>query len=262
MLMIYLIREYIKYCLIAKNRHGVHSPFVYDFNDNCLSLPIPKFEYQVFKKLKASYLKNNTIIDVTDLGAGSKKLNQQRAISQIAKISGSSDKYGKLLFRLVAHYQPKEVLELGTSLGLGTYMMAAASENIRITTIEGCKNTFEIARRTFPSSQNIKVEFINNDFISFLENLSSLENSPRFDLVFIDGDHKSESLFKQLDLLNPFIHDETIIVLDDIRWSKDMLFAWNNLVKGHEYNLSIDLFKIGILLKRKHQEKEHFVIRY
>jgi len=257
--MIYLVREYIKYCLIAKNRHGIHSPFVYDFNDNCLSTPIPEFEYQVFKGLKKSFLKNHNKIDVRDLGAGSKKLNKQRTISQIAKVSGSNDKYGKLLYRIVAHYQPKEVLELGTSLGLGTYMMAAASEDIHITTVEGCENTFEIARRSFPSSQHIKVDFINSDFITFLKNL---RNHPPFDLIFIDGDHKSERLLKQLELLAPYMHDETIVLLDDIRWSKDMLKAWSLLVKDADYHLTIDLFKMGVVLRRSHQQKEHFVIRY
>ncbi|RYM32328.1 class I SAM-dependent methyltransferase [Brumimicrobium glaciale] len=257
--MIYLVREYIKYCLIAKNRHGIHSPFVYDFNDRCLFLPIPDFEYQVFQQLKKSYLKNKDEIEVTDLGAGSRKLNKKRTVSQIAKVSGSNNKYGKLLYRLVAHYQPKEVLELGTSLGLGTYMMAAASEKIHITTVEGCKNTYEIARRSFPAAQHEKVDFVNNDFFTFLENL---KDQPPFDMIFIDGDHKSESLFKQLKLLAPFIHDETIIVLDDIRWSKDMLGAWNDLVLSSEYQLTIDLFKMGIIMKRSHQQKESFIIRY
>ena len=257
--MIYLVREYIKYCLNAKNKHGIHSPFVYDFNDRCISLPIATFEYQVFNQFKKSFLKNANKIEVKDLGAGSRKLNKQRSISEIAKVSGSNHKYGKLLYRLVAHYQPKEVLELGTSLGLGTYMMAAASENIHITTVEGCINTYEIARRSFPASQHVKVDFVNNDFFTFIENL---KDQPPYDMIFIDGDHKSESLFKQLKLLAPYIHDETIIVLDDIRWSKDMLYAWNKLIHDPEYHLSIDLFKIGILLKRAHQQKEHFVIRY
>ncbi|WP_159038342.1 O-methyltransferase [Brumimicrobium mesophilum] len=257
--MIYLVREYIKYCLIAKNRHGIHSPFVYEFNDQCLRLPIPDYEFKIFKDLKKNFQKNNTSIDVTDLGAGSKKLKKQRKISEIAKISGSNDKYGKLLFRLVAHYQPKRVLELGTSLGIGTYMLAAGHENTHVTTVEGCKSTYEIARRTFPASQHAKVDFVNEGFISYLRNLKS--QNP-FDLVFIDGDHRSESLYNQLDLLQAFIHDETIIILDDIRWSKDMLMAWNHLVQNSDYHLTIDLFKMGVLIKRGHQEKEHFVVRY
>ena len=257
--MLSLIREYIKYCLIAKRRHGIHSPFVYDFGDKCLNLPISEYEYSLFKTLKASFLKDKTIITVNDMGAGSKKLKKQRSVQQIAKISGSNEKYGKLLYRLVAHYQPKHVLELGTSLGLGTYMLAAGSENVGVTTIEGCKNTYDFARRNFPSSQHHKVKFINSSFTDYLK---TIEKTPLFDLVYIDGDHQSKSLFTQLDLLEPHIHDETIIVLDDIRWSKDMLQGWKKLAESDQYHLTIDLFKMGILMQRTHQEKESFVIRY
>nr|WP_299207676.1 class I SAM-dependent methyltransferase [uncultured Brumimicrobium sp.] len=257
--MLILIREYIKYCLIAKRRHGIHSPFMFDFGDKCLNLSVPTYEFEMFKALKASFLKNKTLIEVDDLGAGSKKLNRQRSIQQIAKISGSNDKYGKLLFRLVAHYQPKNVLELGTSLGLGTFMLAAGSSDVNVTTVEGCKNTYEVARRSFPSSQHHKVQFVNSSFVDFLKNL---EKKQVFDMIFIDGDHKSDSLFEQLKMLDPHIHDETIIVLDDIRWSKDMLNAWQKLTLNKNYHLTIDLFKIGIIAKRSHQEKEHFVIRY
>lgn len=257
--MLNLIREYIKYCLIAKRRHGIHSPFVYDFGDKCLSLSVPIYELNALKSLKSSFLKNKTLITVNDMGAGSKKMHQQRSVQQIAKISGSKNKYGKLLYRLVAHYQPKYVLELGTSLGLGTFAMAMGSDEVEITTVEGCKNTYEFARRNFPSSQHHKVQFVNDSFIHFLENV---EKDLFFDLVFIDGDHQSNSLFEQLHLLKPYIHDETIIVLDDIRWSKDMLAGWKKLVASEEYHLSIDLFKMGIIAKRPHQEKEHFVIRY
>src|SRR5690554_6014967 len=235
----------------------------------------------MFKELKALFLKKKNFIEVDDLGAGSKKLNRQRSIQQIAKISGSNDKYGKLLFRLVAHYQPKNVLELGTSLGLGTFMLAAGSSDVNVTTVEGCKNTYEVARRSFPSSQHHKeegckntyevarrsfpssqhhkVQFVNSSFVDFLKNL---EKKQVFDMIFIDGDHKSDSLFEQLKILDPHIHDETIIVLDDIRWSKNMLNAWQKLTLNKNYHLTIDLFKMGIIAKRSHQEKEHFVIRY
>lgn len=257
--MLTLIREYIKYCLKAKRRHGIHSPFVYDFGDKCLNLPIPEYEYGMFKSLKASLLKDKTLITVTDLGAGSKKLKQQRTVQQIAKVSGSTDKYGKLLYRLVAHYQPQHVLELGTSLGLGTFMLAAGGENVGVTTIEGCQKTYDFARRGFPSAQHHKVKFVNSSFIDYLK---TKEESPIFDLVFIDGDHQSKSLAEQLKLLERHMHDETIIVLDDIRWSKDMRQGWNKLVESDEYHLTIDLFKVGILIKRSHQQKEHFVMRY
>jgi hypothetical protein len=58
------------------------------------------------------------------------------------------------------------------------------------------------------------------------------------------------------------MHDSTIILIDDIRWSKDMFDAWNKIIKMEQYHLSLDLFKFGIILKKHSKEKEHFIIRY
>jgi|SRR5690554_7690838 len=257
--MINIFREYLKYQINAQRRHGVHSPFVYNFGDKCASLKVPDEVEKGFKKIKNKLLKDKTILQVQDLGAGSKKLNQQRTIKQIAKISGSTNKYGKLLYRLVAHYPVKEVLELGTSLGLGTYWLSASKKEVKVTTVEGCKHTFNYTKANFPKALQPQINFVQSSFIDYLKTLS---NRPPFDLIFIDGDHQKESLLGQLHLLEPYIHDETIIVLDDIRWSKEMLEAWEILVLNQNYHLTLDLFKMGIIIKRHHQQKEHFVIRY
>jgi len=257
--MIKIFREYLKYQINAQQRHGVHSPYVYNFGDKCIRLKVPKKVTSDFKAYKKSLLKDKTIIDVQDLGAGSKKLNQQRAIKKIAKVSGSTNKYGKLLYRLVAHYHAKEILELGTSLGLGTYWLSVPNKQVKVTTVEGCKNTFNYTTSHFPQALHAQINFVNASFIDFLSDLS---NHPPFDLVFIDGDHQKESLFEQLRLLTPYIHDETIIVLDDIRWSKGMQEAWQSLILDENYHLTMDLFKMGMIVKRHHQEKQHFIIRY
>ncbi|MDA9206991.1 class I SAM-dependent methyltransferase, partial [Crocinitomicaceae bacterium] len=56
-------------------------------------------------------------------------------------------------------------------------------------------------------------------------------------------------------------HDQTIFILDDIRWSKSMLDSWNNLIKSDAFNLSMDFFRMGVLIKRPQQVKEHFILK-
>lgn len=257
--MINLAREVIKYYLKGKRRHGVHSPFVYDFGDNCLSLPLPENIQQEFQALKKSFLQSKDKIKVTDLGAGSKKLNQEREVRRIARISGINRKYGALLYRLVRHYDCKNVLELGTSLGLGTYMLVSGKDNVKVTTIEGCPTTAAYAEKCFPKELKERTQFIVSSFEDYLQNE---EEKPIFDLVFIDGDHQSKHLYRQLELLEEHTHNNTLFVLDDIRWSKDMLGAWNTLIKDETHHLTMDLFRMGIIAKRPQQRKEHFVIRY
>ena len=85
--------------------------------------------------------------------------------------------------------------------------------------------------------------------------------STRFDLVFIDGHHDGKALIKYIKDLEGHTHDQTIFILDDIRWSKSMLDSWNNLIKSDAFNLSMDFFRMGILVKRPNQVKEHFTLK-
>lgn len=256
--MLKILREYINYKLNAKSRHGVHSPFVYDLLDKCLRKKVPQNVFKRFLSYKSQLNKDNSSIEVTDLGAGSKKLSNQRKIKDIAKISGAGKKYGKLLFKLANHYQPKTILELGTSLGVGTFMLANGSLNSKVITVEGCPQTSSIAKSMLDEYQMKNVDFVVSDFVFYLK---SYEGS-KFDLIYIDGDHRGEKLLELLDLLYGHIHEETIILLDDIRWNSDMLNAWNTIISNETYHLTIDLFRMGIIMYRHHQEKEHFVIRH
>jgi predicted O-methyltransferase YrrM len=255
--MIKILREYINYKLNAKGRHGVHSPFVYDFVDKCLRIKLPINVLKTFKSYKKQLSQDNSSIEVTDLGAGSKKLSNQRKVKDIAKISGTSTKYGKLLFKLANHYQPKTILELGTSLGIGTFMLTNGSPNSHIITVEGCPETSNVAKKMHQENGHKNIDFVVSDFMSYLQNYKG----NNFDLVFIDGDHRGEKLLEILAILEDQIHGETIILLDDIRWSVDMLSTWNKIVYSDKYHLSMDLFKMGILMRRTHQEKESFVIQ-
>ncbi len=257
--MLYLVREYINYRLKAKHRHGVHSPFVYQFNDECLRLPVPKKVKNSYSEYYRKLCESNRLIAVNDFGAGSKKLTHERSVKAIAKVSGSSYKYAALLYRIVNYYKPKRALELGTSLGLGTLMMQQGNDETTIDTVEGCSNTLNATLNLFPGDCRQNISFHQSQFDSYL---AQLDRSTTYDLVFIDGDHRGNSVQNMLEKLTPFIHDETIILLDDIRWSSDMTQMWEAVKASKKYHVSIDLFKIGLLVNRKHQATEHFVIRY
>jgi hypothetical protein len=62
--------------------------------------------------------------------------------------------------------------------------------------------------------------------------------------------------------LLPHMHNDTLLLLDDIRWSNSMIQAWKQLAKSDYFNVSIDLCRMGILTPRKQQSKQHFVFRY
>ncbi len=248
--------EYIKYRWNAKGRHGIHSPFVYDFVDLCLKKSISSEDSKILNHLFKQLNNNSKVIEIEDFGAGSKKLGNHRSISTIFKTSSSKGRYGKLLYQLSKHYSFTNCLEFGTSLGIGAIHLALGNPKTTITTIEACENTRKIALENTSSFQNI--HSIHSTFDEFI---SQNDQSILYDFVFIDGHHDGEALLHYIESLASITHDETIFILDDIRWSDSMFEAWQKIMKDPQFHLSIDLFRVGLISKRPMQVKETFVIK-
>jgi predicted O-methyltransferase YrrM len=250
--------EFIKYSLNAKGRQGIHSPFVYNLMDKVLSRPISSEIKHRQKALFAELRSDNTNIDFEEFGAGSKKLGKQRTVKQIFTTNSTHKKYGDLLIRIMQCYQPMSVLELGTSLGTGTLQMHWGNPLAKITSIEGCKETFAVAKKNILNhSLNDQIHTKNCTFQDYFnEPITEL-----FDLVFIDGHHDGNSLIEYVKKLEKHTHNDTIFILDDIRWNNDMFSAWNKLSSDHQYHLTIDFFKMGLLIRQPNKQKEHFTLR-
>jgi predicted O-methyltransferase YrrM len=259
-----LIGKYLNYWIKASNGkgHGIHSPFVFEFVTKVLNGKKDETVYAAIESVRKQLLKDESVITVEDFGAGSRVIGtRQRKIRQIANTSLKPKKYSQLLHRIVQYYQPGAVLEIGTSLGITTSYLAKAKPGAKVTTMEGAKEIAAIAKRNFSSLGLLNVEQVTGNFDDTLSPTLSYIN--KVDLAFIDGNHRYEPTIRYFRQVLERSHDHTIIILDDIYWSKEMEQAWE-WVKDHERTrLTIDLFAIGIVILRPEiLHKQHFRIRY
>jgi predicted O-methyltransferase YrrM len=251
-----LIFEFLQYQWLAKNRHGIHSPFVYDLCDKCFKIKREKVDEILLKDYESKLKSNNTKIHIQDFGVGSRKMGNERIIKQIYKNSSSKGKYGELLFQLNHYFQFKNVLEFGTSLGIGTLNLHLGNPTSKIISLEACPETHRFTSSQLSHFSNIQL--INQTFEDFLNE----SQNQFFDFIFIDGHHDGDALLNYLEKLKPITHSETIFLLDDIRWSQSMFNAWNQIQEDPNYNLTIDLFRMGLISPRPQQQKEDFVLKY
>lgn len=263
-----IIKSYLKFLFHSKNEHGVHSPFVFDLVTKCFYDATKHQEYENLKSHRKSLLENKNTIEVTDFGAGSRVFKSNtREISKIAQTAGITPKNAELLFRIVRYFQPKSVLEIGTSLGLATSALSLGNKNAKIITLEGCPNTLATAKKMFQVSSfkfpNNTVEFVNTEFNLFFKNFKpkTLNSKPQiFDLVYFDGNHSKKATLDYFEALLPTISNDSVWIFDDIHWSADMEEAWE-IIKNHpKVSVTIDTFQWGIVFFRIEQEKEHFII--
>ncbi len=248
----------MKYHWNAQGRHGLHSPFVYELVDRCFQVPVEKHflkeRYSFYHKLKA----NKNEIITNDFGVGSHKMKHKRTVSELFKYNSSKGKYANLLYQISNYYRPKKMLEFGTSLGVGSIHLSKGNQEAHITTIDACTETQRQAIKHFQQLDCQNIDCINSTFTHFLRN----KISDTFDLIYIDGHHDGSALVQYLYDLDSHIHNETIILLDDIRWSDSMYDAWKKIISDTKFHLTIDLFRMGMIFKRSQQAKQHFVLRY
>ncbi|WP_406844287.1 O-methyltransferase [Flavobacterium soyae] len=258
--MLFQIKSYLKFLWNSKNEHGVHSPFVFSLLTKCFYDKKPKPEYQILKNYRKSLLENKNFIEVTDFGAGSKVFkSNRRQISKIASTAGISTKRAELLFRVTHYFQPKNILEIGTSLGLATAALALGNTDAKVITIEGCPNTANAAQNQLDKFDCKNVENIISEFESFL--ISENLNSKIYDLIYFDGNHSKKATLTYFELLLQTINNDSVWIFDDIHWSPEMEEAWE-IIKNHpKVKVTIDTFQWGFVFFRYEQEKEHFVIR-
>ena len=258
-----LAKKYLHYYVNASNGkgHGIHSPFVYDFIKNVLN---DKKNYQCYwqiEKLRRELLQDKKVIEVEDFGAGSSAVPfRQKKVSDITRSFLKSKKFARLLFRMVNHYKPKTIIELGTSLGV-TSAYLGANKTSEVFTLEGSKNVAAIAENNFKKLdlQNIKVVLGNFDN-TLPQLLSQLQ---KFDLVFVDGNHRKAPVLNYFQQLLQKSTDHSIFIFDDIYWSVEMEEAWKKIQQHPSVTLTIDLFFIGLVFfKKDFKAKQHFVIRF
>lgn len=261
MLNLQLAIDYLRHFSSAKTRHGVHSPFVYRLVDEVVYDSSSKKSYDTIEKLRQQLLIDNRTITITDLGAGSHVNNNKRKqIKELAKNALKPAKLAQLIYRLAHDISPKNIIELGTCLGITTAYLAKAAPKANVITIEGCPETALIAAENLHKLGINNVELITGNFDELLPQL--IDKEEKLDFIFIDGNHRKDATLNYFNWSLPKLSPNSLMIFDDIYWSKGMKEAWQ-LIKDHpQVTVTVDLFWIGLVFVRPGQVKEHFKIKF
>jgi predicted O-methyltransferase YrrM len=254
------VKAYLKFLWQSKNEYAVHSPFVFDLLTKCFYDKTKFPQYSVLANYRESLLQNSDEINVTDFGAGSRVFkSNRRKIAEIAQNAGISRKRAQLLFRLINYFKPDTILEIGTSLGLATSALALGNPSAKITSLEGCNETADVAKRQLEKFGFDNIDCVVTKFEDYVSHLSLANRN--LQLVYFDGNHTKAATLGYVESLLPTATNETLWIFDDIHWSADMEAAWEAIKQNPKVTVTIDTFQWGLVFFRKEQQKEHFVLR-
>lgn len=255
--------SFLRYFSKATNAHGIHSPFIYNLFTQVISVSKKYYALEELKAYRNELNKDESLLNLIDLGAGTYNKPaspRQVRIKDIYKRSCHSPKDTDLLFRLITYFQPKHILELGTCLGVSTLYLAKANQKAQVYTLEGNPDYATQARKAFIQFKTHNITLIEGNIHDTLH--IAMDRIPSLDFAFLDAHHAYEPTIQFFRTCLTKVHEQSVIVLDDIHWSLEMERAWEAIKGMDEVKQTIDLFQFGIVFFKPGQVKEHFVLRY
>ena len=259
----YSIKKYLGYHLTSSHRrgHGIHSPFVFDLIQKVFRNKTAPDVVLDIEKVRKTLMRENRVIRVKDLGAGSKKMKSNlRRISDIARFSSVPSKYGRLLTNMATVFGDTGILELGTSLGLSTMYLAAGQKDGKVYTIEGCPETLSVASGNFSHCGFTGIKTMSGSFDEMIPVFAEEKIIPG--IIFVDGDHRKESVIRYYEKVKQFSGENSVIILDDIHISSEMGEAWKEIKMDSSISITIDIHRFGIVFFRKGMTRTDYKIRY
>lgn len=255
------VLNFIRHWLTAVNEHSLHSPFIYDLYTKTIKAKFSSEDFNAIEGLRQNLILSKEKIEVSQLGANSKVNNSDvRPISAIAEKGLSEQRFSQFLYGIIRNCDCKNIVELGTSFGINTLYLAT-NQNVNVVTFEGCHNTAYIATNNFNKLGYTNIEQIEGNIDYTLSDFIS-HSSNDIDLAFIDANHRYEPTIKYFELLLSKINDNSIIIIDDIYWSKGMAKAWKKIKNHPRTSITVDLYKAGIVFFKPELTKEHFRLMY
>jgi len=252
---IHAFKSRLSHWLQAVDDHSIHAPFAYRFYQEVVKDKIVPELYPLEQEIHTQR-HNHQLITLNDFGAGAQRAHK-RKLSHIARTSHNR-KVGRLLFRLVRHIQPKNIMELGTNLGFSSAAMALAAPQTQIVTLEGSSQLVAKAKELMHNLGLARVKVVNCNIDDCLT--KELGKSSTWDLIFVDANHRYHPTLNYFDASIKEINENSVMVLDDIHWSSEMSRAWDLLRKHPRVILSMDLYQLGILFFNEKLTKKHYIL--
>lgn len=253
-----LVVEYLRFILKAETPASLHSPFLYDLLPHAFDRNKAYYAFRNIEHTRQILAQSDLMIETADRGAGSKR-RKNGSVGEFVRAALSSPRQCEILFRLVEKLKPKITIELGSALGISTAYLAQAYTSGQVYALEGNPLFGETAQNVIDDHCIHNVKFVIGDFDSTLG--PTLERSGPVDFAFIDGNHRYQPTIAYFKQICEHASPEAVIVIDDIRWSPEMLRAWKAILDDPEVRISVDAFSFGLIfLGDRFKSREHHLV--
>jgi len=254
--------QYLKHRLQAKRWDSFHSPYLFRLFTSCCDDTNDATAYSEIEKKRIEFKNSAETIERKDHGAGSlvSGSGKQQKIAFIARHALSRPFQCRFLARLAQFTQAKTIIEFGSSLGISAAYLSIGRPEAQVITVEGDPELAKRSKKVFKELGLTNTQIVEATFEAFLS--TEINTISSIDLLFLDGNHQSRALLSYYHALKHLFTPDTIIIVDDIYWSRDMKDGWSTLIALPEIKQSVDCYQFGLLFfNHDFIQKENHIIR-
>jgi len=246
---------------------GIHSPRLFYLVRHLFYETAQLYSWQQIEQRREAMLRAPKLVHVVDYGTGK---DRDELVMHIAKRCLMGRKEVQLLSRLLHYMSGDEyvsgrkrglnVVELGTSLGITTAYLAMADGRNSVVSFEGCEQLAQMAALNW---EKLKVSSIRTVIGNLDDTLYIYAREMRdpIDLVLMDANHTGAATLRYFECLWPHMDADGVLVLDDIRYSRDMYEAWQQIASHPAVSASMDLGKMGLVFFYDKLEHKKYRLR-
>lgn len=172
---------------------------------------------------------------------------------QVENLPHYREKTDRLLFRLVNHLQPRNMLEVGTCSGLSARYMSEA-KHVSLCTFDEGKEHEEVISLLKDAPE---VDYRCGNVLSLLRSRVEGQSCP--DIVHIAFTPYYKEAF---DMLLPYVTSRTCFFIGSPYATKEKRQWWKQVVADSRTGVTFDLYDVGLVFFDKKRIKEHRIVNF
>lgn len=220
---------------------GVHSPFVFNLITKVIEEKCSYYSFYDIELLR-------------------KQLLQNRSIGEIVKREAIRPKHGALLFRLTNYFKSKNILQIGTTMGLSTLYLTSYATGLRCIALENVPEFATIARQAFAKEGRNPIDLRIGNYKDLLP--QALHDINSLDFVFFNTLYEQHNNLWLFNECMKYAHNDTVFVFEGIKASRKMRELWEEICACPEVTVTLDLYSLGIVLFNKKLHKRDYIVYF
>ena len=237
---------------------GVHSPFVFNLITKVIEEKASYYCLDDIELIRKQMLYREEMITCPKYWRKGKAYSQ--TVGQIVKKLAIKSKHGALLFRLTNYFHPKEILQIGASMGLSTLYLSSYASGLRCRVLENEREFAKISRIVYEKGARNPIDLRVGNYQESLSKV--LEETDKFDFVFFNRPYEQQNNYLLFEMCLSKVHNETVFVFEGIKENGQIRKFWQTVCRCPEVTVTIDLYSMGIVFFNKKLHKRDYIVYY